>query len=368
MKPITTRASSLLPLLALTLIACGSTSSGGSAAPASVPIEQVAAKAAQAECDAAVRCLGPLATVTYPSNECVQKSTDRIAEGELGSAIKLAGSGGTLTYDGTQIDACLAAVIGSGCPLPVNANPPACQAAFGGKTAIGGACTVDEECGAGYCNGGGTCPGVCAARGSVGAACVHTSACGAGLVCALAICVTPASDGQACGGTSPPCGGGLLCVGADAASMKPGTCKLASEITTVALGQPCDFVNGTACQAGLFCAVQSFAAGKTVSQCVAASAAGGACKVAFPDACPTGQYCNADLASGKIDGTCAPLPKDGEACDTLFGRCGPTSVCDAMKVCRPLQHVGSACTEDRLCYSNSCVSGACALARSCSQL
>lgn len=370
-----TGSATLVASFALALCACSSSSSGGDAGstgPAPVAIEQVPALVAQAECDLLTRCLGPLAVAQFPGGDCVDRTTKQLAQGELGAAMALV-SAGKLPYDGTKVSACLGAIFPTGCAIPSNPHAQECLAAFPTKNGVGSDCTIDQECGLAYCAGGtgGTCPGKCTAYVAVGAACTKTAMCAAGSVCSSGVCTLPAMAGQACDQGAPPCAGGLLCLGADKMMKTPGTCKSAVDAANAALGATCDLSKGPFCQPNTFCGVVSVSAQGATFQCVAASTAGGACKVALPESCPSGQACNADLAGGKVDGTCGAPPKDGDPCDAL-NRCGPSSVCVAMggmmpsTVCRPLVDVGGTCDSNAVCISSVCQAGKCVQGTSCS--
>lgn len=352
------------------VVGCGSSSSGGAAPgpPANVTIDQLPAVLAQAECEALHACFGALAPIALGPAvaDCVTHESKVLAAGRLASYPAFV-NGGTLAYDGNSVNGCADAVRVRPCDV-ANAQPAACDGVFQGKVPVGGACTDDVECaGRGVCVGTGTCPGVCATRGAAGSACSRTAQCLDGLVCDGKACVAPAAAGQPCDVGAPPCGA-LICVGADPANMKAGTCKAPPDLATAPLGAACDPNTSVFCVAGAFCARTSVGAGPPTYQCVGASAKGGPCKVATPEVCPVGQHCSAGQMVGTIDGTCVDAAGTGAACSGVgpFNNCAVESACVA-KVCKVVQDNGAACSSASECYSGHCASGTCQPTTSCSQ-
>jgi hypothetical protein len=156
-------------------------------------------------------------------------------------------------------------------------------------------------------------------------------------------------------------------LGDDADTGMTGTCRPLSEALSAAVGETCDPGAGTLCVDGAFCALQSFdsvtmALGWT---CVAAYAAGAPCKLAVPDACPSGQICDAEPATpGSFDGACVALPTAGPACRAASGsECAPGLVCDGGS-CAAIGRLGVTCMTDEACASGKCTGGVC-VAPSC---
>jgi hypothetical protein len=103
---------------------------------------------------------------------------------------------------------------------------------------------------------------------------------------------------------------------------------------------------------------------------VARVASGAACKLAFPTMCPAGEYCDGvNPTMGKIDGTCKPLPTQGQDCiqDQGSSGCVEGLVCGGSdKKCKPIGKNGAACTSRSECYG-VCTNGVCAAENACSQ-
>jgi hypothetical protein len=98
--------------------------------------------------------------------------------------------------------------------------------------------------------------------------------------------------------------------------------------------------------------------------CATEAQSGGACKVGFPDPCPDGEFCDANLAGGSAEGTCHKLSTEGQAC-AGSSKCAPGLVCDGTETCRVLQSIGGACVDDVVCYSGACADGKCTAPPAC---
>jgi len=65
---------------------------------------------------------------------------------------------------------------------------------------------------------------------------------------------------------------------------------------------------GDQCQSDLYCSQDTFT-------CAPRLGVGGACPLAWPDACPVGEYCDGvDFSGESNEGTCMPLPGAGAPC------------------------------------------------------
>lgn len=264
---------------------------------------------------------------------------------------------GTLVYDGTVAHACLRAIDAAGCGIVDHPALPACDEMFTGTVASGGACSIDPECeGDTFCQiAAGSCGGSCQAVGSGGSSCTIPEGCQDGLECYAGVCRTPAGVGAPCQGAEAiECAGGLICAGAlEGAEPTPGECQTIATALSGGLGDGCDLRGGPYCQPGLSCALVALAGTTPTFECVGGSSPGGACHLAFPDACPSGEGCDATpLTGGALEGTCQTLPSAGEPC-LQGGRCAANHGCFG-DVCRAVQHVGGACTLDGQCFSGRC--------------
>jgi hypothetical protein len=166
---------------------------------------------------------------------------------------------------------------------------------------------------------GGVCPGVCTDLEASGAACQSDEACQDGLVCLVdaasgdGVCGALGGEGDTCSGDDR-CAAGASCVGADPATDTLGSCTSWSNRFTEAEGAACDPAGGQLCSEGLSCVVDGFVPGSGVTfSCSQPFASGAACQVGFPNACPVGEYCDADLATGTVDGMCMKSPTAGGA-------------------------------------------------------
>lgn len=355
----------------LAFVACGGSSTSdlnggaaGSGGAAGIPLADVPAKLASTYCSLYEKCYGPLSALFSPGEDCVTRTQRSI---EDGSFSKLQGEidAGNAVYNADKAQGCLDELAARSCDKLLQRDSPACDATVEGTVDIGGDCTIDADCkGKAYCKAGASCPGKCAALQSAGGDCQTDDQCQDGLACdeTTKKCVTPAAKGQPCkGGSEPDCAPPLLCIGDDESKGQTGTCVDWHDLLTAKAGASCDFLNNQWCENGIPCVAQSVSpTGAVTATCGQKVAAGAACKAAVPDQCPDGQYCA--LQPQSIDGTCTPLPKEGEACAGLGGgTCGAYLRCDASsQTCKPLQRLGEACTDDMFCYSNHCASGGCA--------
>lgn len=335
-----------------------------------VAIEAAPAETAAVYCDAVDTCAGDFAG-SLGGASCRTNFTASAENGafELWDA---AIARGTVTYDGAATRSCLDESRVAGCNVFNEAPPESCREILVGTIEAGEACSFSEECaGDAYCDGA-ACPetaGTCTARKASGTDCDGTDECVTGLVCEGGTCKTSSSrSGGPCDGPEGiACPLGELCVGGDEETV--GTCTALSELQTAALDESCDPQVSTFCVSGLSCAVVGAGAGGAEFQCKAAVGAGEACNVGFPSMCPEGQYCDANPFMGMFDGTCAPLPTDGQDCaGSLEGECGSGLVCvrgELGDTCTRPRPNGDACDVDQGCYSGRCESGVCAAPELC---
>jgi hypothetical protein len=94
---------------------------------------------------------------------------------------------------------------------------------------------------------------------------------------------------------------------------------------------------------------------------------GEACHFGAPSPCPDGEYCDADIAKGTVDGQCRTLPKAGEACLTIAAdtQCGAGLVCCVDQRCHPINRLGQPCVSDAGCSSGRCDAGKCVKKNQC---
>ncbi|UJR80023.1 hypothetical protein [Sandaracinus amylolyticus] len=331
----------------------------------SITLDEYGAESAEATCATIERCYGPDLVEALAGPDCVGSAQRTLEQASL-PQIEAAIAAGTVQYDGAAARECVDAVADASCAAIDRASLPACEDAFVGTVAAGGACALDEECaGDAFCRIELTCPGTCQARVPSGSACEGDDECQAALRCLGGTCQAPAREGAACGGgTEIECAAGLVCLGQQEPSAtmpegRTGLCRSLPATQTAAIGATCDPDNGPLCVSGVSCALIGVTAGTTpVFECVAASTSGGACNLGFPDPCPFDHTCEGvDLAMGDFEGTCVALPRAGEPCPN--NRCGRDAWCSS-GTCRAVQSIGSACTSDADCFSGFCDGGTCA--------
>lgn len=356
----------LLPALAL-FSGCGS-DDDSSGAP-SIPLSEIPKELADAGCAAFTDCFGSAADWLFGGEDCVTRLETQVGDGLPSIEDSLAA--GRTRYAGDKVQACLDEVRAAGCEIASALESDACRAAIDGTVAVGGECEFDHECaGEAYCKSSGACPGTCTAREAVGAACDDNDHCAVGLACAedTKRCYQPASAGDPCGGSDgKECAFGLFCAGQDEQSGKAGTCRTLSDVLVHAAGEACNPDAGELCSSGTSCVLDGVDGQTPKFACVAPATAAGPCKPGFPEHCPGGQYCM--VPSGTIEGTCTELPGDGQPCAVPpFGTeptlCAPYTRCESGN-CRSLQHVGSSCQTDAVCYTEHCVAGKCAPGGAC---
>jgi hypothetical protein len=340
-------------------------SSGAGGAGGDISLSEVPPLYAQALCEAQRGCFGDLLAVILSGEDCETNAETAIRDTlpRLEQAI----AAGKIRYDGTKIQACLDQVRTLDC---VNGpEPTECTAAIDGTVAVGGECSMSDECAGGdtYCKVTAACPGHCAPREVAGGPCSRDNECVRDLSCSdtTGRCFAPATADQPCGAGQPECQGGLFCVGADEDAGRPGTCRTLADAFSVSAGGSC-LIGAPFCQPNLRCTIDSVSGGVPSTRCAAPVASGAACKLAYPDVCPGDQYCK--IATGTIDGVCTAKPGNGQPCAVRNAGedpiCAPNTRCDA-GTCRSRQKLGGTCQTGAVCYSENCISGGCAPGGAC---
>lgn len=310
----------LLPSLALTLPACGgSTSSvsgsdsgtdgGGTAEGGGESAQEAASAAASAYCGRASACAAVFVTDGFGTMANCQSHLQT----QLLADLSAPGSSTTVA----QLEACTTALPQASCAdLLGNVTIPACKT-MPGTFAAGAACGTDSQCATTHC----TIPttavcGTCTTQAAVGGACGVDSDCQSGMKCLNGACATYVLQGGACSATQP-CRPDLGCVNGTCGTPSPaGTaCKTSAE---------CDQLSGDFCNpASLVCQTITFAqpgsaCGLVSGQLVLCAGPGG--------------YCKGDNVAPYV-GTCEAHAMSGASCDTDAG-----PLCD---------------------YGSTCVSGTC---------
>lgn len=352
------------------LVGCGSSSDDGDGdggpKDAGTPLDDVPQLYAAALCGAYERCIGPLFDLYLQGEDCLVRTTRRLEDDW--PRIEDAVDENRIHYDGAAVEGCLDAIESYDCADLLEREDPACSQVLEGTIAAGAYCALNEECaGDLYCKSDSQCPGTCSEREASGADCESDNNCASGLVCSKVTqrCEEPAGAGDLCQQGHPDCAPGYGCAGASEDENRPGNCRTNAEIFAREAGESCDPVGGTLCTEGSVCRVDGVVPETgIVATCAARVGAGAACNLSFPSSCPTGQYC--DVAQGMLEGTCQARPAAGEPCGREFKPdiCAAYARCDGT-TCRALAHLGDACTNDDVCYSEHCLNGKCAPSEGC---
>ncbi len=355
-------------LAGLTLVGgCGSSDDSSLGGGSGVPIADTPKLIATAACDAFDQCWGGESSLVFGGEDC--NARIETSFGEAVDQLIAAKKAGTAFYDEQKMQACIDAIAAAGCDIDSALESETCRVAVDGLIEPGGDCSANLECkGDAFCKANAACPGTCTAAGGAGDTCERDFECGAGLYCSDSNkqCTKPAATGDACKGpTEPDCAGGLFCLGADD-SGKSGICRSIADTFKAKVGEVCD-PTGPFCEPSASCGITGNPGVAPSFQCIAKVGAGQTCQLAFPDSCPTDQYCN--VVPDTFAGTCTPLPAAGDPCvqsplDSSSMLCAPYTRCDA-GTCRALQKLGGSCHENATCYSESCLAGACVSGGAC---
>lgn len=326
---------------------------------------------ARSLCKAVDRCAPQYMSVFFGPNDCASLLANRIEQASL-PLLKKAVDAGTVEFEPMKLDKCAKKLEALGCMALENEYVQECEDAVKGKMPMGSQCSIDEECELdGYCKFENPCPavapsGICTIRNIAGGPCRDDKECRTGLQCFGGVCKAKLAKGEVCTANGVSCQGGLVC-GPDAGVAR--TCVEVGTVFVQPLGATCDIASGLWCQEGSFCAVTAVALLTATQSCVAQAASGAACNFSVADMCPRDEYCAGTAIAGEagvdVDGVCALLPTEGEACtnQAAVGKaCAKDHVCvtnTAGSICRKLRKNGESCGDNAECYSESCVDSFC---------
>lgn len=297
----------------------------------------LAARALQ--CQRLVRCepkldsrYGPLLEprACHPAEELFGLIT---AQADAGAAA------GRARFDAGSAAACVEAIRASAsCGIGLEElfpDDPACDAAYVGLVADGGACLLDAECGdESFCRIDESCPGVCVARGLDGAICDGDGQCAGSFRCSEHRCTAELPAGAPCDGEL--CAAGLECL--------RGTSGRTCSALPVA-GAPCFVTLGrSGCAAELVC---NGATATAPGSCGPGGAEGAGCSSTEP--CSPGTRC--------LGGACVPLSPPGGRCESSI-HCPFGFDCSRGR-CVPGPALGDPCSSR--CVQGSCWSTGCTL-------
>jgi hypothetical protein len=352
------------------LLGAGCGGETGAFTDAPIALGDLPPKYAAALCTAYERCMGSdLIKLFLNGADCTTLTEQRIRNGSF-TMFQSEIDRGKMRYDSAKVQACLNAIASRTCATINDRDPPECLAAIDGTVDLDQGCTLDEDCkGIAFCQStNNTCPGRCTSLLNAGLPCSKNDNCAPGLLCSeeTKACVLPVGADQKCEYGQPPCATGLVCLGKDDTAKTPGTCRASAQAFAADEGAACDPTKGQLCKTGLSCAVLNVTlVPVTITyQCVktGSHAAGVACKVAFPDACASGNYCKTG-ALQLVDGVCAALPQTGEACGK-DSQCQTSTTC-VNGTCRSLVANGVSCTGDAMCFSENCAAAVCEAKAAC---
>ena len=289
---------------------------------------------------------------------------------------------GRTTFNSAEAQACLSALAALnttncwGASVPrttpdTTFNSPACNSVFTGTVAPGDTCYESTECLNGFCNANlNQCPGQCQVDRTADTLCESNSECSAGMVCYSATggegyCATPAAAGASC--LAGPCQDGLVCAGAvcvtPAAGMScsSGGCgaNLTCQVNETTGAGTCAalLAAGAACSQSADCAGNQLCAPTTNTGAFTCTSPGGMGAACSPNA-GAGGSCFADLICDSTSLTCVTLPGVGQPCNQ--GQCASTAYCDqtgASPTCAALKAAGAPCTSSQECKEAACSGG-----------
>ncbi len=335
-------------------------------------LEELPERLVAALCVELESCLGDNAgEAFFGPDGCEARVRAQVEDGDFDATID-AVEAGRVQYDGSKVSDCLASIRGTGCGFQTTRvlESESCRLVLEGSVAAGGDCAIDEDCaGVAFCKRvGDQCPGACTELLEAGEACTRDDECENGLACPSSVdrCVAPGRLGEACGrATDAVCAAGLICLGASATTA--GECSDPEELYVAALGEDCSPFESELCVDDLACAIVLPLEGEARFRCMERHDLGSGCTFGAPSQCPDGSYCNGvDFANGDVEGTCAELPDEDDACNTQGGApCAAGLSCDSDSICRALARLGDRCASDEACASGFCDGDSCERPMSC---
>ena len=345
---------------------------GGDDAASGPKLDEVPSMLSDAICNAYLDCLGPGLPKGLTVDACIDTNSAGIEDGDF-QFIQAAVDAGRVVYNAGRVGKCIADIGAADCTaLGNNRLPDSCKEAVKGTLAEGDDCALNAECaGDAYCKQNSQCPGTCTALGAAGDDCQSDDECRDGLVCGITgTCTMTAGEGDPCGGSAAECSLGLFCAGADESMNISGTCATADTVFAINEGDECSLTGGMLCKDNLSCAVTVTGTGQNTMvawACEGDVEADADCKLAVPDQCPVGQYCdvNPSGVTPRFAGTCKDLPRAGQACSVWQGLCAEGSTCNSQGTCHAVNRIGGECSEDIECASETCNSGVCSAPATC---
>lgn len=322
----------------------------------SVPLEQFPVEIARIYCQTLKEC-NPGAELQARTGygdfeaKCKVEWENRFRE-DVMAGMNDAMTRGTFSYDAFAASDCLQKVVGLGCKAFDADVYEVCADAFRGDTRDG-TCKSGYECKSGQrCETENQCPGVCVPKSGASQPCRNSGDCASGLFCSerSGTCTPLVEVNGAC----DPSAGEFQCV--EGSVCKDRKCVAYANIYVAAQGDACDVLSR--CRPGLVCAM-----GGESNKCEPLSAAGAACKIAYPSQCAEGYFCSASPALGKREGVCEAARQEGSACGSNLECAAPLRCAEGS--CRNVAKRGEQCKADSDCWSTNCSKGKCAEADPC---
>lgn len=372
MRTLTLRAVAAIAIIAI----AWSCKEDGSDSDREPTLEELPGRFVDALCPELERCLGESSSERlFGDGGCEARLRAQLEDGDF-AATQEAVQAGRVHYDASQVSACLAAIDGIGCGFQTTRTLMSehCNLVLEGDVALGGNCALDEDCaGVAFCKRNGeSCPGTCSALLGANESCTSDDECAEGLACpdSVSRCVAPGRLGEACGGTGDAvCAAGLICLATGTAAGAPRECGDPEELFVAQLGDDCDPEAEILCVDDLACAIVLPLEVEPRFRCMQlVTTLGDGCTFGAPSQCPKGSYCSGlDITAGDIEGSCAALPEDHDACNMEGGgaTCSDGLICDTDGLCHAIGRLGDDCASDRACASRHCEDGTCTRPETC---
>ncbi len=303
------------------------------------------------------------------NEDCVSFVQNQYAEQTLARLLSPVREG-DVRFDQVAAETCISGFDLLDCTFSLDNLPEACRFAFRGNLSAGDRCTVAEACPDEHsCTMADNCPGICTAWSGQGEPCHDQLGCQDGLVCFQNSCQPYTARGAACGEDFPPCDAGPPLLACNAQPTEQGLCEVLDQ-ANARNGAPCSPLIGPFCGDGLACVIEN--PNPLSGRCRELQAEGQRCRIAIPDQCQAGTYCEgidpeAPFFSG-LEGDCRALPDEGSPCgqSLLGGACSRNTIC-VNDICKPRARLGESCSGDSECYSGACVNAACGFPGACGQ-
>ncbi len=323
----------------LALVACGGGEPEVEPEDPNLPLDELCAAVAEADCARLLAC----GTYYAPFDEAsCRVHQAAVLCGPVQAGLRAAVSGGSLDYFELAARDCQEAVAKLSCDIGFDYDLlaiDACRSMVSPIGTAGDACHLGFDCAAGnYCDNGAGCPGRCALLKTNNQPCTFGERCAPQLYCDLTAmrCLARTDLGGTCGLelSASACVDGTFC---DRSNPATPTCARAR-------GRNAGCTSNAECAAGGLCISNRCSAGLE------------------EDACIEDFHCTADRLC--FQGGCRLRIELDGACGSGTP-CAPGLTCTsslAMPVCLPQGLLGAGCGPDTPCLAGACVNGTCGTA------